>query len=102
MPAARLDAITKAAEQHDESAIPDLITMLESDDPVVRMAALRTLQLLTGQTLGYDYAAPEWERRDKVQAWKQWYQAEHPGGPQPERESEMTDKDGGGGGASAP
>lgn len=80
VPAARLDAITEAAETGDRSAIPNLITMLESDDPVVRMAAIRTLERLTGETLGYDYAGPEWERRDKVAAWVEWYRENQPGG----------------------
>src|SRR5690606_40005668 len=55
-PAARLAAITRAAEQRDETATPKLIEMLTSDDPVVRMAAIRTLERLTGTTMGYPYA----------------------------------------------
>lgn len=79
VPAARLDAITEAAETGDRGAIPDLIAMLDSDDPVVRLAAIRTLERLTGETLGYDYAGPEWERRDKVAAWVEWYRVHQPG-----------------------
>jgi HEAT repeat protein len=72
-PAAELRASIKAAHTHDRSAIPDLIEQLESDDPLVRMVAIRTLEQMTGQTLGYDYAAPAWQRQDKVKAWVEWY-----------------------------
>src|SRR5207237_1315387 len=51
---ARLEAIGEAARTRDPAAIPHLIEMLESDDPAVRMASIRTLELITGQTLGYD------------------------------------------------
>jgi hypothetical protein len=78
VPASRLDAITHAAQTRDESSIPDLITMLESDDPVVRLAAIRTLERITGTTLGYDYAAPDWDRREKVEAWADWYRQNGP------------------------
>ena len=69
-------AITEAAEKHDRAAIPNLIEMLDSDDPVVRLAAIRALEQLTGQTLGYDYADPEWKRKDAANAWQRWYQSQ--------------------------
>ena len=72
-PAARLRAISKASAQHDTSAIPQLIESLDNDDPVVRLAAIRALEDMTGQTLGYEYAAPAWERTQQVAAWKDWY-----------------------------
>jgi hypothetical protein len=37
------------------------------------MASIRTLQQLTGTTLGYDYTAPEWQRREQIQTWVDWY-----------------------------
>lgn len=83
-PAARLDAITRAAERRDRASIPDLITLLGSDDPVVRLASIRTLELLTGQTLGYDYAASPAERKDMVDDWVRWYRENHPGRPDPQ------------------
>ena len=72
MPEERLKAIVKAAREKDQSAIPKLIMFLDSDDPAVRLAAIRTLESLTGQTLGYDHAAPEWKRREMIQAWVEW------------------------------
>lgn len=72
-PAAQLRASVKAAHADDRAAIPNLIEQLQSDDPLVRMVAIRTLEQMTGQTLGYDYAVPAWQRQDKVKAWVEWY-----------------------------
>jgi hypothetical protein len=47
--------------------------MLESDDPLERMMAIRALELMTGETHGYDYAAPEWDRRAAVDRWVEWH-----------------------------
>lgn len=71
-PIQRMAAITEAGMSEDESAIPDLIRMLESTDPGARLLAIRSLERLTGQTLGYDYAAPMWERSRAVEQWKAW------------------------------
>jgi hypothetical protein len=91
VPRSRLDAITRAAESRDQGSVPDLITMLESDDPVVRLAAIRTLERITGTTLGYDYAAPDWQRREKIQAWTEWYRQKDPAqNPPPASESRGT------------
>jgi HEAT repeat protein len=65
-------AITAAGTGEDESAIPELIRMLESTDPGARLLAIRSLERLTGQTLGYDYAAPRWARSAAVERWKTW------------------------------
>ena len=34
-----------------------------------------TLERLTGQTLGYDYAAPEAERRAATDRWVEWWES---------------------------
>jgi HEAT repeat protein len=73
VPASRLQAITRAAETRDPASIPRLIEMLDSDDPVVRLAAIRSLERITGTTLGYDYAAPDWQRREAARAWQEWH-----------------------------
>jgi HEAT repeat protein len=75
VPAERLRAATNAANTKDESAIPGLIRLLHSDDPVVRMAAIRSLERITGETRGYDHAAPEHERESAIQAWIDWQNA---------------------------
>mgnify|MGYP001797416928 CR=1 FL=1 len=75
-PAARVDAILDAARSGDRSAIPDLIVMLDSDDPRTRLLASQTLEDMTGQTLGYEQNAPEFERSEAVGRWVRWYEAE--------------------------
>lgn len=65
--------MTRAARDGDKAAVAKVIPFLNSDDPVVRLAAIRTLEVLTGQTLGYEHAAPEWRRREMVEAWVEWY-----------------------------
>lgn len=70
--AARLRAIQRAASQDDRASIPDLVRMLDSDDVAVRLLAIRTLEEMTGQTLGYDYAAPSFERTPAVERWQAW------------------------------
>lgn len=69
----RAEGIAEAAEENDQNAVKPLIGMLDSDDPAIRMFAITALQDLTGQTLGYDYAAPEWERAESVDRWTAWY-----------------------------
>jgi HEAT repeat protein len=86
VPAQRLDAITGAAESRNEDSIPELIRMLSSDDPLVRLAAIRSLERITGETHGYDHAAPSGERWEATRRWADWYRAreglpqEAPGG----------------------
>ncbi|MCC6230278.1 MAG: hypothetical protein IT432_13770 [Phycisphaerales bacterium] len=75
-PGARLDAAVDAAARHDASSIPELIKLLDSDDPAARMVAINTLQRLTGTTNGYDHAAPEPQRHAAVDRWVAWH-AEH-------------------------
>lgn len=76
VPAYRMDAAVDAAREGDRSAIPDLIGLLDSDDSLVRMVAIRSLERLTGQTLGYDHAASEWRRDEAVERWVAWALAE--------------------------
>lgn len=68
-PALRLDAIRAAVARHDQAAVPPLIALLDSDDPATRLFAIRALENLTGETLGYDYAAPERERNEAAARW---------------------------------
>jgi hypothetical protein len=81
-PAAQLDAIIEADRTDDRSAIPSLIALLDNDDPAVRMFSIRTLENMTDQTLAYDYAAPEWQRRPAVDRWIDWYRSQ-PGSQAP-------------------
>lgn len=72
-PAARLGAISNAARDRDAAAIPNLIASLDHDDPLVRLAALRALESLTGQTLGYSFADSQPARRAAIDRWIDWY-----------------------------
>ena len=72
-PAARLEAVMKASREEDRDKIPDLITTLRSDDPAVRLFSIRTLEQLTGETLGYHYADSERRREDAIARWIEWY-----------------------------
>ncbi len=81
-PAARMRAVRKAAQERDQDAIKPLIQRLESDDPAERLVAIRTLERLTGQTLGYDHAASRVERAAAVQRWTDWYAERHQPPPQ--------------------
>lgn len=71
-PAARIEAAVDAADRGDRSAIPQLIGLLDSDDPATRLVAIRSLERLTGQTLGYDHAAPEADREPAIARWVDW------------------------------
>jgi hypothetical protein len=71
--AARLRAIQRAAAKDDRASIPQLIEMLDSDDAAVRILSIRTLESMTGQTLGYDPTAPSYERTPAVDRWEGWY-----------------------------
>lgn len=77
-PSQRIRAVLRAAKEKDQAAIPKIIRSLNSDDPALRLASIRTLESLTGQTLGYDYAAPEWKRREQVKAWVEWNNSRSP------------------------
>ncbi|MBM4107534.1 MAG: hypothetical protein FJ255_01765 [Phycisphaerae bacterium] len=71
-PGRRIEAAVRAAERGDRSASRPLISMLDSDDPAARLVAIRALERITGQTLGYDHAAPEGDRRRAVERWMAW------------------------------
>lgn len=89
-PAARIRALKVAGRTEDRRAIPDLIQTLDSEDPMQRMVAIRTLEKMTGQTLGYEHAAPWWERNEAVERWVDWAHeqglAPHPRGADVSRE----------------
>lgn len=69
-PGVRIDAIVDAAKRDDPAAVPELVRMLDSDDPATRLLAIRALERITGTTHGYDYSAPESERREAIRRWQ--------------------------------
>lgn len=82
-PAARIDAAVDAAAKSDQSSIPDLIRLLDSDDPATRLVAIGALERLTGKTHEYDFAASDADREAAVRRWQAWQQARS-GAPSPD------------------
>ncbi len=72
-PQERTLAVAQAAREDDRQSIPYLIQTLESSDPAQRMLAIGTLERLTGQTLGYEYWAPDPVRRQSIDRWQAWW-----------------------------
>lgn len=71
-PAARNAAIVRAAAKREQASVPRIVPLLESDDPATRVLAIRALERITGQTLGYDPASSEAERSAAVERWAQF------------------------------
>jgi hypothetical protein len=72
-PGSKLYAITRAGQQKDASAIPDLIQQLDSDDAAVRMYAIGALHRITGERKGYVYYAPQADRDAAIERWLDAY-----------------------------
>lgn len=68
-PGARNAAIVSSAAAGRRQDIPNLVRMLESDDPTTRVLAIRTLERLTGETFNYDPHAAAFERAPAVAQW---------------------------------
>ena len=66
----RIKAAVQAAELNDRSAVPELVVMLNSDDPAERLVAISALHKITGQSLGYDESAPETDRDAAIARWQ--------------------------------
>jgi len=67
----RVEAIHEASEQKDRSAVPWLVDALRHSDAVVRLAAIRALETITGQTYGYNAYAPRAKRDRAIARWVQ-------------------------------
>lgn len=80
-PAARNDAIVRAAANKDRAAVPDLVRMLQSDDPATRLLAIEALEVITGQRLGYDSSDDEQSRMKAVARWKAFVEGDGGGEP---------------------
>jgi hypothetical protein len=70
-PAEQARAAVRLAGRQDVESVPDLIRLLDDQDPAVRMYAIMALQDLTGQTYGYKFYASEQERAAAVQRWRE-------------------------------
>lgn len=72
-PGARFRAIRQAQAERDRSAVPDLIRLLESDDPAERFFASAALKDITGRDFGYDPTATRPDRATAARRWAEWY-----------------------------
>lgn len=79
-PARRIDAVIQAARRKDTSLTPALVDRLDDEDPAVRMYAILALERMTGERLGYSYAAPTSKRRDAVESWRSYIARNHVNG----------------------
>lgn len=86
-PTKRIDAIVGASELRDLHSLGRLIEQLESEDPAARMLAIRALEKRTGNTLGYDHAAPRWERIEAVNRWIDYYNEQAALDPEPKQKA---------------
>lgn len=66
-----MDAIAQAAQQDDQESRVLLVEMLSSTDQTERMLAIRALEKREGTTLDYDHAAPQWERIEAIERWRE-------------------------------
>lgn len=73
-PSKRLEAIAQASQREDNDSLVQLVEKLRSSDPAERMLAIRALEERTGETLGYDHAAPHWERIEAYNRWLEYLQ----------------------------
>jgi hypothetical protein len=71
-PVVKVPAITRAGEQKRKADLPKLVECLDDNDPAVRMFAIRSLQDLTGETLGYHYYDDDIARRPAVRRWREY------------------------------
>ena len=68
----KVQAIRIAADRKDLTAAPQLVKDLESDDPALRMYAIKGLQEMSGEDFGYVYYGEVEQRRPAVARWRQW------------------------------
>jgi hypothetical protein len=52
--------------------LPALVNRLDDDDVAVRLYTIVALEKMTGQRLGYEYAAGRGERQEAVAQWRRY------------------------------
>lgn len=75
-PSKRLDAIVDASRLDDDESLVRLVEKLRSFAPAERMFAIRSLEIRTGETLGYNHAAEHWQRIAAYNRWLDWLESE--------------------------
>ncbi len=75
VPGARIDASVRAANAQDAEAIPDLIALLDSEDPATRLIAANAIEWIIGRPIEFDHAASWAQRREAIRKLQQAYEA---------------------------
>ena len=68
-PSKRIDAIVDASALEDDESLVKLVMKLRSFAPAERMFAIRSLEIRTGETLGYEHGGHDWERIEAIARW---------------------------------
>lgn len=79
VPAERTLGIAHAAAKPDTRNAHELVSLLDSSDPGLRMLAAQTLKEMSGgQTFGYRYNDPEDLRLPAIKRWAKWADEKDP------------------------
>lgn len=62
VPGARIDASVRAANEQDAKAIPDLLALLDSEDPATRLIASNAIEWIVGRPIDFDHGGT-WAQR---------------------------------------
>ncbi len=72
----RFEAASGLLSHGDTTAVPVLISYLESDDRRFRYKAIEVLKKVLGQDFDYEFAAPAEIRNVAVGRWRSWWESE--------------------------
>ena len=72
----KVRAIKWAGDNKLDSAIPQLVDLLEDEDRVVRFYAIGSLRRITGSDGGYDFKKNAHSRLESVEFWRENLQTE--------------------------
>ncbi|NQT87937.1 HEAT repeat domain-containing protein, partial [bacterium] len=75
-PFARTQAVDALGKLGRRAFIPHFIRMLGDEERIVRLRALRALQAVTGEKLGFEPDAPTAERQAQLARWREWWDIE--------------------------
>ena len=65
-------AMNTAAQKKSRLAIVPLEKRLYDEDPVMRLSAIRALQRITGEDMGYRSYEPQVKRMAAIKRWEAW------------------------------
>jgi len=68
-PGAKLYAIRAAGEAGHDESVPDLVELLDHDDPAVRLYTIQALERITGERRGYLPYAEAAAREQAIARW---------------------------------